>query len=311
MKSIAKINICLITLTLCGTPSLQAQEQFNYDESKVGEYTLPALLESSNGKVISRKSEWESRRSELIKLFEDNVYGKFPKKSLKMHFETLKIDRHALSGKAISKQIRIYFTKEKKEPYMDMVLYLPANVSKPVPVFVGLNFKGNQSIHSDPAILLSEKHPKLLKNTKAKEIQLIRGEQAERWEVDTLINNGFGVATVYYGDLELDHADGWKTGIRTTLQKELAIKPQEWGAIGAWAYGLSRMMDYLKIDEQVDARKVIITGHSRLGKAALWAGANDTRFAAVITNNSGEGGAALSRRWFGETVNRINTRFPH
>jgi len=289
----------------------EAQETFNYDESKVGEYTLPPVLTLSNGKVVANAAEWQSRREEILNLFRQNVYGKIPARPEGLHFEMRRLDEQALSGRAISKQIRIYFTKEKTGPHMDMILYLPAKAGHPVPVFAGLNFKGNQSIHADSSIILSEKHPELLKNTNKPHDQLTRGEQAERWEVETLIGKGYGVATAYYGDLELDYPEGWKKGIRTTLQTELGITPEEWAAIGAWAWGLSRIMDYLETDEQVDAGKVIVHGHSRLGKAALWAGANDTRFAAVISNNSGEGGAALSRRWFGETTNRINTRFPH
>jgi hypothetical protein len=138
-----------------------------------------------------------------------------------------------------------------------------------------------------------------------------RGAQAGRWPVEELLSRGYGVATAYYGDLEPDHEEGWKTGIRTSLQKELAISPDEWAAIGAWGWGLSRIMDYLETDTQVDAKKVAITGHSRLGKAALWAAANDRRFAMVISNNSGEGGTALARRNYGETLERINTAFPY
>jgi hypothetical protein len=138
-----------------------------------------------------------------------------------------------------------------------------------------------------------------------------RGAQASRWPVEELISRGYGLATAYYGDLEPDHEEGWKTGIRTTMQKELNIKPEEWGAIGAWAWGLSRIMDYLETDKDVNARQVAITGHSRIGKAALWAAANDQRFAIVISNESGEGGTSLARRNYGETIERINTAFPH
>jgi hypothetical protein len=126
-----------------------------------------------------------------------------------------------------------------------------------------------------------------------------------------LLANGYGLASAYYGDLEPDHPEGWKTGVRSILQTSLHLKPEEWSAIGAWGWGLSRMMDYLQTEEGVNASQVIITGHSRLGKAALWAAANDTRFAMVISNESGEGGAALARRWYGETIERINTAFPH
>lgn len=306
----SKIGISFAVLCICWIPFLHAQKKTNYDEAKVGEYTLPPLLELSTGKSVSNKKGWERRRSEILKLFNEHVYGTFPQRPTDIHFEILKTNDQALSGKAISKQVRIYFTKGKRQPYMDMILYLPANASKPVPVFIGLNFRGNHSIHADTTIMLSEKHPELLKNT-GRQGGVIRAEQAERWPIDTLIAHGFGLASAYYGDLELDYPDGWKTGIRTTLQKELATEPDEWGAIGAWAWGLSRMMDYLEADRQVDANKVIVTGHSRLGKTALWAGANDRRFAAVVSNNSGEGGAALARRWFGETINIINNSFPH
>jgi hypothetical protein len=129
--------------------------------------------------------------------------------------------------------------------------------------------------------------------------------------VEELLARGYGLATAYYGDLEPDHAAGWQTGIRSQLQQVLHTQPGEWGAIGAWAWGMSRMMDYFETDKAIQARQVVLQGHSRIGKAALWAGANDTRFAALISNESGEGGAALSRRWYGETIKRLNTSFPH
>ena len=172
---------------------------------------------------------------------------------------------------------------------------------------MGLNFQGNHSVHADPAIRITDHWKKLHPSDTAPQ----RGAQAGRWPVELLIDNGYAMATAWYQDLEPDHKDGWKTAIRSTLAAELKIKPEDWSAIAAWTWGMSRIMDFLQLEDRVDAKKVVLTGHSRIGKAALWAAANDKRFAVVISNNSGEGGAALARRNYGETVERINTAFPH
>jgi hypothetical protein len=141
-------------------------------------------------------------------------------------------------------------------------------------------------------------------------VEYKKGQEERKGPLREIINSGFGVATAFYQDIEPDDAK-LKTGIRYTMQDELNIRPEEWCAIGAWAWGLSRIQDFLETDAAVDATKTIVTGHSRLGKAAVWAGANDKRFAIVISNNSGEGGAALARRNFGETTASINKAFPH
>ncbi|MEZ4905606.1 MAG: hypothetical protein R2822_29515 [Spirosomataceae bacterium] len=136
-----------------------------------------------------------------------------------------------------------------------------------------------------------------------------RAEADRRWPMQEIIDRGYAVATAYYGDLEADHAEGWKTGIRSVLTTN---QRDQWSALGVWAWSMSRMIDYLINNEaSIDTRKIIGLGHSRIGKAALWAGAEDSRFAVVISNDSGEGGAALARRWIGETVEHLNTSFPH
>lgn len=282
----------------------------NQKESEVIPYTLPDPLMMPNGRRVKNKDQWMNiQRPYLYHLFEQNVYGRYPKREVAVRYELREESQDALDGMAIRKQIRIFLKKSDTSVHIDVLMYLPRNAKGPVPVFLGLNFKGNATIQPDPHIILSDK-PAYSSFEKPND-NASRGTESSRWPVKTIIENGFGIATACYSDIELDKKDGWKTGIRTTLQKELNIKPQEWGAIGAWAWGLSRIMDYLEKDRAVDAHKVAVIGLSRLGKTALWAGASDTRFCIVISNESGEGGAALARRWFGETVKLINEHFPH
>lgn len=288
-----------------------AQHGANLDESKVGVYTLPSLLITNNKEKVQTPSDWNhKRRKEVLQLFKDNMQGQFPGPIADIHFNIQKIDSNAIEGLAISKQVRIYLSSGEKGPYIDLLLYVPAHATQPVPVFTGLNFSGNHNISTDENIIISQNYLDFLTFKKGKST-LTRGAEEKEWPVKTLIQHGYGLATAYYGDLEQDHAEGWKTGIRSTLAPALQLKYSDWSAIGAWAWGLSRMLDYLQTDPQVDATKVMVIGHSRLGKTALWAGANDTRFAAVISNNSGEGGAALTRRNYGETLKFMTTAFPH
>jgi (4-O-methyl)-D-glucuronate---lignin esterase len=203
-------------------------------------------------------------------------------------------------------------------------------------VILGYNFQGNHTVHADPGISLAGGWlpPKAEGLLDGKATDASRGAQAGRWSVEYLLSRGYALATIYYGDVEPDHFSGWRAGIRSHLRpsgrrqspaKSTGINdspaamlwepadaaPTDWGAIAAWAWGLSRAMDYLETDADLNPRQVVVFGHSRLGKTSLWAGAQDERFAIVISNDSGEGGAALARREFGERTENLNKNFPH
>ncbi|KAA9356292.1 alpha/beta hydrolase family protein [Larkinella humicola] len=309
------VRFLLLSGLLFHQATLHAQSpEPNYDETKIPPYTLPDPLVTPTGKRITTARQWESQqRAVLLKQFATQVYGVTPERRLATRYEIKSVDSSALGGTAIRKQISIIWTEYPNLPSLDILIYVPKGVKRP-PVFVGFNYMGNHSISTEPGITLSTRwlpnrpDGKVVNN---RATEAARGVQRSRWPLELIISKGYSVATAYYGDLEPDHPEGWRTGIRSVLGPPTEQKSDGWQAIGVWAWGMSRMLDYLETDGLVDARRAIALGHSRQGKAALWAGAQDTRFAAVIANESGEGGAALSKRVFGETILRLNTSFPH
>lgn len=282
----------------------------NYEEENIPNYDLPNPLIMKNGSTINTLKQWnQKRRPELLRLFETEMFGKAPKHPKDMHFKILTEDKNALGGIATRKEVSVYLTKSDKH-YFTVLIYIPNKRSGAVPLFFGLNFKGNHTISLDPGI--SYPTPEKQKEFLWKRLPP-RGIAAARWPIEMLMENGYALATIYRGDIDPDFDDAFKNGVHPLFYKKGQHHPanDEWGTIAAWAWTMSCAMNYFETDKDINTSQVAVFGHSRHGKAALWAGATDQRFAMIISNCSGCGGAALSRRAIGETIQAINQQFPH
>jgi len=273
--SIVAALTCVLSAQQPKLPSDYPKAQ--YDESKIPKYTLPDPLLLQNGKRIENTKAWmEERRPELLNLFATNVYGRtVAGRPEEMAWEVTS-EKDAFRGIATTKTVTIYFTgKGKKEgPKMDLRITVPAHADKPVPLFLV--------------------------------------PEGDRWP-EIVVKHGYGYATFRAAEIEPDSKDGFEKSIRAfyVTQSHKSLGPGDWGALGAWAWGMSRAMDYLVTDAAIDAKRVSIMGFSRYGKVTMWAGAQDQRFAMVFSGEAGCGGANLVRRQYGETVKIINERFPY
>ena len=304
--SVVLLSSLMLAPALAAAAALDAR---NTDESKVGTYTLPETLVTKDGRRVTDATLWRQvRRGELLEDFATSTYGRTPAIPVKLRAETIATRRDAVDGLATRTLVRLRFFDDPAAPQLMLMLYVPNAARGPVPVLLGLNYYGLAAVEPDPSLPLTDQWMRPIAsmgivNNRATEAT--RGIHASRWPLALALRRGYAVATFYYGDLEPDHPAGWRDGLRGyLLRKEgrSARGPDEWGAIGVWAWGLSRALDHLQTLPAVDARRVTVFGHSRHGKTALWAGAQDERFAAVISNDSGEGGAALGRRDFGERI---------
>lgn len=254
----------------------------NFHEDKVKAYTLPNPLLAGDGSYINKVRKWEkNRRPEILELFKKYVYGKVPNTPYEISFNLKSEDKNAMNGKATLKQVDINISTDTQFLVIHLNFFIPNNSRRPAPLFFLINNRG-------------------VENT-----NVTREVKSEFWPAEEVIARGYGIAAFKNADVDPDNYDGFKNGIHGMLD-QMERDGESWGTIAAWAWGASRCMDYFETDIDVDHKKIAVVGHSRGGKTALWAGATDERFAMVISNESGAGGASLARRNFGETVEVSN-----
>lgn len=281
-----KLITAFLIIALVTRVKAQYNNEENYDESKVPAYILPDVLKTSANTDVKDKTTWEKvRRPEILRLFEDNIYGQMPKMYSSIKYSVTNENANAMNGKAKLKEVLIEVFNNNKSVKINLVLFVPNTVKKPVPAFLLINNRGKEN--TDP--------------TRAK---------SDFWPAEMVIDSGYAIAAIHVSDLAPDDTAKYVNGVLQLYPEQLTAD-NGMKAIGAWAWGASRVMDYFENDKDIDAKRVAIVGHSRGGKASLWAAAEDQRFAICISNCSGNTGVALARRQFGERINRINTSFPH
>ncbi len=312
------LAIVILSTCICSKGTSQEIRPPNYDESIASKYQLVSVLSGPNGVQIDSKEQWPDQRRYLVDLLATEEYGFAPKDPISIRTEVFD-DAPAIFGGELKanirrRQIAVFLERAGRSVRVDLALWSPKDRSK-APCFLGLNFRGNQSTCDDPKIRLTSswcdnRNPGV-ENNKATEAS--RANQSERWPIAQIVAQGFAVATAHYSDIDPDYDDGFENGVHSLFPEHRIDEqnPSRWGSIATWAWGLSRLADVLEKLDGIDPKGLMVVGHSRLGKTALWAGANDPRFQIVVSNNSGCGGAALSKRIFGESVARINTAFPH
>lgn len=276
----------LAVYTLVFTMFFQTLVAQNTDESKVKLYKLPEVLKTMQGKKISSVKDWENiRRPEILKLFENNVYGQVPKDYEKISFEIKNEDKNAMNGAATLKEITITVLRKQKKVTINLLLFTPNRIKKEVPVFLVINHRGIRTM------------------------DVTQVSKNDFWPAEEVIEAGYGIAGFDVKDVAPDDKTNFQKGVLELYPKQLEMN-NGMRALSAWSWGASRVIDYFEKDNSVDAKKIITVGHSRGGKASLWCGAQDKRVSIAISNDSGNSGAALSRRNFGESVKNV-LRFTH
>jgi hypothetical protein len=263
----------------------------NYDESKVPAYTLPDPLVMADGTRVTDPETWRSkRRPEILRAYQTEIYGRIPSNTPKVSWEVIDTDPAAKGNTAIMRRAVGRIGSAADAPRATMMIYTPSKAAKPVPLILIINFGGGPPVEGKPPMQFND--PPVAAD---------------------ILARGWGYAMVGYQDIQPDRLNSFNQGVigLTLPAGQQQPKPDEWGTISAWSWGLSRIIDYFETDKLVDAKKIAVQGHSRLGKTVLWASAMDERIAAVFSSCSGEMGAALARRDWGETVDDMAQNFSY
>lgn len=287
------IFICIL---ICSYPVLSQDGKGLFLEE---DYTLPDPLVMENGDTVKSIADWEQvRRIELLELFEQNQHGRTPDGLINSQYEIVERNVPVMGGKARRTQVRIHFPDFPEMSAIRVCIHVPAGAEEPVPSLLHISFSPNIFHYVDDGIDEGMAwNPTQQKQVPDRDATYLKDIYPEHF-----IEQGYGIATVYYGDIEPDFDHGGIHGVRSMFEPNDPRLPDEWGSIGGWSWGLSRIMDYFESDTIIDASQVALSGISRLGKTVLWAACQDERFAMAIPMLSGEGGAAISRRDNGETI---------
>jgi len=316
----------IAAITFSGVIMAQ-KENINYDEAAVAPYTLPDPLVFNNGKKVRSKSQWRDRRQEILDMFQHEMYGVMPPKS-EIFLETIE-EGETLAGLGVRRQVRMWFRPDKTGPKVDWLIVTPSQVEGPVPVVLLYNYAGNHCLLPDKEILVTDSWMAgLFGEEDHKASESTRGRyngdgEATIYPIGMLAAKGYATVTACYSEVSpdpnyLEVVDGVKlqdtfayTGIFDLWGPRDTTKTDNTTSIMAWAWTLSRAMDMIVQDPTLDESKVILTGYSRLAKAALVAGAFDERFPIVVPVQTGGGGVPIAKRNFGETVATEVVSFRH
>ncbi len=299
-----KLAVLLCGLLLGAAAAIaQSGSNTNYDEAKTGDYRvgLPDPLTFNNGRKVTTSRQWVKRRAEIFRIFEENQFGRWPARKPKLRYDV--VQDAGFGGDAVRKQVTLYFSPYNEGPRVDVLVYLPADARGPVPILLNLSFSPNNYVIADPGVKPGRRWDRASRTMVETPSMPGMGAFAMDSTVREYLKAGYGFATMCYTDITPDFEDGNELGLRGLYHKAGSGRASDdWGSISAWALGVNRVMDYFAKDPDVDQTRVALTGCSRLGKTTLWTAACETRIKVVIASCSGEGGAAMSRRNFGETV---------